>query len=163
VHRHSSSSTQPAYVSVGCTLHACSETHPCPWTLISVLRSGWFDSCDMSLHGISTPMPANLSRVPESVRACGRHLSHRCLLLSFKTASELPAKMLLVCLQKKGKKQMNGRAGTKKDGSTKHVGIGQPEDRCRPQARTLTGMQATVAWWGHWFSADVFSSSRDRY
>ena len=54
------------------------ETHPCPCTLISVLWSGWFDSCDMALHGISTLMPANFSRVPVSVRACGRQLSSGC-------------------------------------------------------------------------------------
>ncbi len=44
-----------------------------------------------------------------------------------------------------------------------HAGIGQPEDSCRPQARTLTGMQVTVAWRGHCFPADVCSSSRHRH
>ncbi len=46
----------------------------CPCTLISVLRSGWFNSCCMSLHDISPLMPDNFSHVPVSVRACGRHL-----------------------------------------------------------------------------------------
>jgi hypothetical protein len=32
-----------------------SRHSPCPCTLISVLRSGWFDSCDMALHGIFPP------------------------------------------------------------------------------------------------------------
>ena len=63
-------------MSVGCTLHACPETHPCPCTLISGLRSGWFVSCDTTLHAYPPLMPANFSRVPVSVRACGRHLSH---------------------------------------------------------------------------------------
>ena len=80
-----------------------SRDSPCQCTLISVLRSGWFDSCDTTLHGISPLMPAHFSRVPASVRACGRHLSHRCLLLSFKAASERPAKMLLAAFKKKEK------------------------------------------------------------
>ena len=48
-----------------------SRDSPCQCTLISVLRSGWFDSCDTTLHGICPLMPANFSRVPVSVRACG--------------------------------------------------------------------------------------------
>ncbi len=105
VHRHSSSSPEQAYVSVGCTLHACPATHPCPWTFISVLRSGWFESCDMGSMAYPLPMPANFSRVPGSVRACGRHLSHHCLLFVLqKNASEPPAKMLLAAFKKKGKK-----------------------------------------------------------
>ena len=49
-------------------------------------------------------VPANFCRVPVSVRSCGRHLSHRCLRLQkSKTATELPAKMLLPCLQKKNR------------------------------------------------------------
>jgi hypothetical protein len=50
-------------------------------------------------------MPANLSRVPGSVRACGRRLSHPAS--SFKKTKnslELPAKMLLAAF-KKGKKE----------------------------------------------------------
>ena len=113
VHRHSSSSPEPAYVSVGCTLHACPATHPCPWTFISVLRSGWFDFAIWAPWHIH-PMPANLSRVPGSVRACGRRLSHRCLLFVLqKNASQLPAKMLLAAFKKR-KKQMHGRAGTER-------------------------------------------------
>ena len=78
------------------------ETHPCPCTLISVLRSGWFDSCDMALRGISTLMPANFSRVPESVRA-GGPASVSPLPSSFKkqkTAWNFPRK----CSSKKRKK-----------------------------------------------------------
>ena len=37
-------------------------------------------------------VPAIFCRVPVSVRACGRHLSHRCLRLQTKTATELPRK-----------------------------------------------------------------------
>jgi len=142
VHRHSSSSPEPAYVSVGCTLHACPATHPCPWTFISVLRSGWFDFAIWAPWHIH-PMPANLSRVPGSVRACGRRLSHPAS--SFKKTKislELPAKML--SWREKKTDAWARRHG--KRGSSKHAGIGQPEDSCRPQARTLTGVQAAVAW-----------------
>ena len=53
-------------------------------------------------------VPANFCRVPVSVRACGRHLSHRCLrpsknqkIKKSKTAAELPAKMLWACIEEK--------------------------------------------------------------
>ena len=88
-------------MSVGCTLHACPETHPCPCTLISVLRSGWFVSCDTTLHGISTPHARQF--LPRACkRSCLRPASVApCFVLQKnKKPLELPAKMLL-CLQKK--------------------------------------------------------------
>ena len=88
-------------MSVGCTLHACPETHPCPCTLISVLRSGWFDSCDTALHGISPSCPPiSAACLYAFVLAVGICLT-AAFFLSFKKPLELPAKKLLVCLQKK--------------------------------------------------------------
>ncbi len=97
-------------MSVGCTLHACPATHPCPWTFISVLRSGWFDSCDMGSMAYPPPWPRFSPACLQAFVLAGRHLSHRCLLFVLqKNASEPPAKMLLAAFKKKGKKQMHGR------------------------------------------------------
>ena len=80
------------------------ETHPCPCTLISVLRSGWLDSCDMALHGISTLMPANFSRVPASVRAGGP--ASVSLIVLQKTAWNIPRN----CSSKKKKNKTDAWA-----------------------------------------------------
>ena len=56
-------------------------------------------------------MSANFSRVPGSVRACGRHLSHPdCPSKKRKTAWNFPRK----CSPGEKKKQMHGRAGTER-------------------------------------------------
>jgi hypothetical protein len=85
----------------------------------------------MALHGISTLMPANFSRVPASVRAGGpASVSPYC---PSKNSLELPAKMLF----KKKEKQNRcmGGAGTERGGS--------------PTTRAFDNLKTDADWQGY--------------
>jgi len=116
VHRHSSSSPEQAYVSVGGTLHACPETHPCPWTFISVLRSGWFDFAIW--RSMAYPPHACQSLPRACKRSCLR--AGICLTAAFFLSFKKP--LLNVPLEcswrpskKKGKKQLHEAAQERKE------------------------------------------------
>ena len=108
-------------------------------------------------------MPANLFRVPGSVRACGRRLSHRCLLFVLqKNASQLPAKMLLAAFKKRKQNRCMG-AQARKEGLQQTRGHWTTR-RQMPTASTNAHRRAGGSCMaGHWFSADVCSSSRHRH
>ena len=159
VHRHSSSSPEPAYVSVGCTLHACPATHPCPWTFISVLRSGWFDFA----------IRRSMAYPPHVCQSLPRAWKRSCL----RPASVAPCFVL-----QKNKKPL----GTSRENAL----LERKKNRCMGAQARKEGLQQTRGHWtarrqlptastnahrraggscmaGHWFSADVCSSSRHRH
>ena len=115
--------------------HVRGRSFPCCGLVGLILRYG--------LHGISTPCPPISPACLEAfVLAAGVCLTAAFFLYFTKTLLNFPRK----CSWRPSKNKYAWARRHGKRGSSKHAGIGQPEDSCRPQARTLTGVQAAVAW-----------------
>jgi hypothetical protein len=112
---------------VDCTLHVCPATHPCPWTFISVLRSGRFDFAIRR----SMTYPPHVCQSLQCVwkRSCLRSESVSPL-TSFcpsKKRFSTSRENALGGLQKKETKQMHGRAGTERGAAANTRSLDNPK------------------------------------